>query len=745
MKDVLREELDDLQLFADPFEEFKHSSNPGGWTASFVRKGEEVAVRRESNGAMRTIRGPGQRKYRSFRSLLVSATFANVERLASAQLHLTRHLADPETGRPKEYLSYSGEIRRTAGSSDLTFESVRGELDRPEDRLRVFVVNGVAGVGKSHLIERIVRSRAVPGSYKLGKPLLLHVESRGKVLTSLNDRIAGTLSNLRAAFVEEELKPLIRRGAIQIAIDGFDELSDSRGYVRAWGALRDFVRDLRGCGTCILAGRDTMLDAEAVRNGLGHTVADEAVTFLHVRHPPAEEVRRWLSHHDDWRGKERELAVCERQVETSEYLRRPFFVSQIAALGPSGFEETQGEPISDLMDGIVRREGERLTGPASDIDSSTAAELYRQVLSETARLMVDDETNTVDVDILGLLLQEVFTDHADEEMINALALRAGAIALLEESAADRNKRSFPHETVRSYFFAQSIFDGFFGYGATVGLHRVPLSAEDFRIFNRVARRRSIDEQGRLRQALRARLREANGHDYLRPNIGGLLLAFAPLEGECEGDEDRLAISNLELSDVWMADLLGAQEVTLDGCKIHRLDVRGADLTRVQFIGVMVGELVVDRYVRFGSSAPAVVSLFVYEHFSETRWPGPPEEWIGERIRKAGLMERENAERSPVWELLERFARISMRQYAIRSEKDNNDQAARRILDSPYWPELREILRRHKRIEIPEHLDASGPRSEWFHLVAGAEFLDAEAAVQDSTKAILEELGGAKRK
>ena len=169
-------------------------------------------------------------------------------------------------------------------STELTFDSVCETLEQPEDRLRVFVVNGVAGVGKSHLIERIVRRRAAPASYKSGTPLLLHVESRGKVLTSLSDRIAGTLSSLRASFVEEELKPLIRRGAVQVAIDGFDELSDSRGYVRAWGALRDFVRDLRGQGTCVLAGRDTMLDVGAVRDGLGNTINEDSVTFLRIQH-----------------------------------------------------------------------------------------------------------------------------------------------------------------------------------------------------------------------------------------------------------------------------------------------------------------------------------------------------------------------------------------------------------------------------------------------------------------------------
>ena len=84
MKDNLREELEDLQLFADPFEEFKASPNPGGWTASFVRKGDDIALRRESDGTIRTLRGPGQRQYRSFKGLLVSEVFADGARMGGA-------------------------------------------------------------------------------------------------------------------------------------------------------------------------------------------------------------------------------------------------------------------------------------------------------------------------------------------------------------------------------------------------------------------------------------------------------------------------------------------------------------------------------------------------------------------------------------------------------------------------------------------------------------------------------------
>ena len=428
MNDLLARELGDLQLFADPFEEFTSAPRAHGWTARFVRKGEEIALRRESDGAIRTLAGPGQPKYRNLKGLLVSETFANLERLASAQMYRTAHLADPDSGKLKAFLPVAGEIRWSDGrNEDLTFERVCEILAGTEDRLRVFVIDGSAGVGKSHLIEQIVRRRAAPASYKSGMPLLLHVESRGKVLTSLNDRIAGTLSSLRASFFEEELKPLIRRSAVQLAVDGFDELSDSRGYVRAWGALRD---------------------------------------------------------------------------------------------------------------------------------------------------------------------------------------------------------------------------------------------------------------------------------------------------------------------VWMADLLGIQKVSLDGCHMTRLDVRGANLVGVRFSNTKVFELVADPFVTFGESVPNVRSIILYEHFKETRLFEGVTEWIAQRSQAFGPGDSAPDDR---WLLLEKFARISMRQYSIRSVPDQMDPASTRIIASSLWPGLRDLLNKHDRLEVYSTSSASGPRSEWFHLVAGEEFLNPERASQPSTRRILEEL------
>ena len=245
----------------------------------------------------------------------------------------------------------------------------------------------------------------------------------------------------------------------------------------------------------------------------------------------------------------------------------------------------------------------------------------------------------------------------------------------------------------------------------------------------------MNDQDRLRESLLAKLREPNGYDYLRSNIGGLLLSFAPL-AEDGVEDDMLVLSHLELRDVWMADLLGSQKISLNGCHIHRLDVRGANLGDVQFSNTEVFELLADPFVKFGTTIPAVRSIIMYEHFKETRLFEGVSDWMAQRSRK---FDRNDTGPDEKWYLLEKFARISMRQYSIRSVEDQMDPASGRIISSRQWPGLRTLLERHKRLEVDKTPPASGPKSECFHLVAGEEFLNPGQSSQASTRSILEEL------
>lgn len=735
MTDILKQEINDLQIFSDPFEDFESSERDDGWTVMMVREGDRIRLIRDSN-KIRMFSNDRESKFASIKSLLASDDFSNIGRLATAQRHETRHLIADETGSMKNFILCRGEIETDAnGASDLSFDKVSDLIDEKSDRLRIFVVDGVAGVGKTLLIERLVRERALQPSYKSGRPLVLHVKSLGKVLTALDDRIAGTLSNLKTQFYQEELRPLVRRGIIHLAIDGFDELSDSRGYKRAWGALRDFIRDLDGKGTCILAGRDTMLDRDAVVDGLGTAVNEAAITILNLRYPEPKDISDWLSLKSKWKGKGNKIYrnQVERQTWSIDYLRRPFFVSRIADLEPRDYAEIGGDPISYLMESMILRESKKIVPADSEnINGISITDLYSEILAETARLMMDDETNRIEVEMLRLIAESVFEGNLTKEMIDAFAQRVETFALFEADVNDEGVRIFPHENIRSYFYSKYVVNHFCQFGATNGMYRVFLSLEDFRIFNGIVRRASLENQKNLRHAMMKTLRSSTSYGCMPSNIGGLLLAFLPFED----DENAFSLANLDLTDAWLADQTDIQKGSLNNVTISRLDVRGADLSGITFENVVVSEMLVDQFVRFGESVPEIKSLNLHNATAgKSRIFDPTEvhDWINVKVKKEQNLKTPDQR----WKLLEKFSRVSLRQYWIR----DGDEDTKRITRSDHWEGLCDLLRRHDRLETSEKVQASGRPAKWYHLVSGHEFLqyDDPRPLEESTVEILKEL------
>lgn len=115
--------------------------------------------------------------------------------------------------------------------------------------------------GKTSLIERMVYERTQDPA----QPPIFHITSRGRRLSNLPDAIGKTASDLDARFRTEQVPILVRLGALQIAVDGFDELVQPDGYGNAWGALKDLIRQIGRGGPLILAGRDTFFDQQDVQ------------------------------------------------------------------------------------------------------------------------------------------------------------------------------------------------------------------------------------------------------------------------------------------------------------------------------------------------------------------------------------------------------------------------------------------------------------------------------------------------
>ena len=564
----------------------------------------------------------------------------------------------------------------------------------------------------------------------------------------MDDRIAGALSNLRASFVGAELKPLIRRGLIQLAIDGFDELSDSRGYSRAWGALRDFLRELDGKGTCILAGRDTMLNESTLKEGLGSVIWNSRVFFLSLHEPQPEDIQNWLVRKPNWREEKEALEQIVDQAKNIDYLRRPFFVSLISdTIGPEGFKDSGGEPIVDLMNKMVLRESEKLIPNDEHIGFGKVASLYGDVLAEVAQIMMDDETDSIEIGLLKLLVEEIFLEHLDKETVDAIKNRADTLAMLERGViGEEDRRKFPHEAIRSYFFAKSIIDYVPKFGRMNALYRNPLNTEDLRIFNRVVRNQSLRNQHDLREQFVQILREES-ETCIISNLSGLILSILPLESD-DIESKPLVLTHKKLQNAWMGEHIDTQQAQLFDCYIGRLDVRGSDISGIAFHDVTVDELFVDRFVKFGETVPNNVrslTLDLRHHHTgsveNTKTLFKPveiKEWISSLQNSVQYVNLPTNER---YHLLEKLARLSMRQYWLR----DTDHEAKKLIQSEHWTPLRRLLEKYDRLKVKTNVPASGPSSRWFHLVDGREFLSVARGEGDvnpssNTQEILKELG-----
>lgn len=366
---------------------------------------------------------------------------------------------------------------------------------------------------------------------------------------------------------------------------------------------------------------------------------------------------------------------------------------------------------------------------SSGTDRQKSADLYAEVLSEAARIMMDDETPGIEIELLRILIEEVFSGAANKETRDAIAQRAESLALLESDPRNDGIRVFPHENIKSYFFSRSIANYLPEHGATNALHRVHLSAEDLFTFNRVVRR----EQNRqfVREALHKILRDATPYGVLSSNIGGLLLSILPFDDEeCESREYTLA--NLTLQDAWMAEHNGVQRAKLVNCQINRLDVRGADLGKVLFSDVNVYEMLADSYVVFGDSHPSV-DVLVTEDQGRNFDKSDIQQWVTAQSH-VGEPTKAPDKR---WRLLEKLARMSMRNYWIF----DRDEPMVKLMRSPHWESLERLLREHGRLEVTDKVDASGSSRQQFHLIAGQDFLqNANMEESQSTSRIKSALG-----
>lgn len=685
---------DILRPFCDAATELKITSS-----------GESAKVQMTRFGTLRTyiiqlVTGAvelreASRKFSALDSLLASDEFADLQHLANTQQRiLDDRFRDQPFVQPELTLD---DHRAVVAELDAAFVSPSNE------RLRIVLLDGPAGVGKTHLIERISLARAT--TYAKGgvlQPPVLHVTSRGRRLSNLNDALAATLNELSARFRFMEVPVLVRRGLLLLAIDGFDELVDAEGYHDAWHALRAFLENIGAGGCCILAGRDTFFDQQGFLDRLQQARTRMSLVLAHLHPLRPDAARRWLMEQGWPAG---EFLDEDVLFEQDSYMLRPYFLRELAPL--KGWSALYGRSPRDfLINKFLEREA-KLVSKMVEVQANPARFALIQLYQDIALDMMDRNSDVVDFEFLRLSCEVAFTGVLTSDDIRKLMHKMGSTALLEK-ANDSNLRKFPHSEVQHHFLAHALIASDARDQVRRILRRAVLGADFLEVFLEVCEEIGKGRVSTLLEAIQAILYLESGMDRM-PQNGGALLIVATAAGFAGTTR---AIANVDAIEVVMR---GTAETTLlRNVSIGQMQARGADLRQVTFESCAVGVLIGDETTRFGSTVPnvSVIHEISPGTVKTLRAPADVQQWLRVHSTEgnSSLSSNVDAELALV-KFFDRVCRRALHQVYMR---EHADDVGGKLLSEPLWRELEKILddENHiRRLTPPMH----GPASYLIHI------------------------------
>lgn len=619
-------------------------------------------------------RHANDKKYVSLGSLLASPDFADIRNLWTTQSRIYRDF-DIENLIPPEGELNSRKLALQTLSRAATPQ--RGT----HANMKVMLLDGPAGVGKTSLIKRLLvqrlRSNAESGA---NLPPLLHIDSRGRRLSSLDEVLAQSLQLIRAKFTYDQLPSLIRNGLVQLAIDGFDELVDPDGYRDAWFALRDFFELTGSGGPIILAGRDTFFDQHEFTEKMRKL--DQPVEVDHVRLTevaPASAVS-WLRNHG-WNQTDLEDSYTNLVLRAGSYTLRPYFLQELAnANGWKAIEEQDLTPRAYLVDRFLDRECKLLSAKI-ELDEADIKDCLTAVFEEVAVEMADTESDAVDLSFLEMTTEIAFSGKIPSTELGKLRHKAGSFALLENDSRESFRR-FPHTEIMHHFLARALLRLFVTAEPIRFLRRGVVTSDLLAIFGELVLTCDDAQLNAFVAAIQKTLGRETSFDRLFDNASSLLLTSLTRDST-----ERLGtLTDLSASTVVLFGDIS--DCVLEKVQIQRLDAFEANFANVDFKDCKVSHLHVDGTTRFGTSAPSVHRLHVKNAKGAVQTIFDPSEistWIQAHSTKLAVKSPEN---KAAVELLDKVCRVMLRRHMI---KDHETDQAGKLLSLQYWPEIEAIL------------------------------------------------------
>ena len=414
------------------------------------RNGDEISLdlHELGNGQVVERCGRALRKHVSYGALLASERFGNLRQWASTQsTSLEKSLTDilPPSGITIEGVRASDHC----GLDTARLDEVLAPPPPREASIRVMLIDGPAGIGKTKAIEMIAYARAC--NYTTHRrPLVLHVQSRGRILSFLQDLMAFSLQRLRLSVMFDQVPVLVRHGLVTLAIDGFDELGDPNGYDNAWIQIKNISEQLRGRGTLILAGRETFIGLKTLKERLEPRKSDIVDAFT-LQPTSADKASRWLC--EKWVSVD--VDRIRDLLDSESYALRPFFLAQLADQRVAqALVKSQGTNlIPILVDVMLQREGGKFGDMVEAVLSEGERRDYvHRFLCEVARCMADVETDIIDEAELVWLVELALPKEVGPDALALLKNRAGVIAFLANDELP-GYRKFAHSQLFNTFSA----------------------------------------------------------------------------------------------------------------------------------------------------------------------------------------------------------------------------------------------------------------------------------------------------
>ncbi|WJS99029.1 hypothetical protein [Novosphingobium humi] len=698
--------VEDLAPFADlGTEPPRATQNEDGIVIRLVRNGTEFTLRFATDGRIVEQSELGERLHLSFRALLASASFTDLGRWADSQQAFLRSRVQAET------IPIVGAISGNGGECTVQhFDDYLDDCwrDRPQPRSVIAVIDGPAGIGKTGLIRSLAFKRAE--SYRrTQRPLILHVESRGRMLQNITDLMAFSLQTLKIFVTYDQIPVLVRHGLVTLVVDGFDELGDPSGYELAWAQVNELVQSARGGGTLIFAGRETFINRDRILKAIPaiDLSVDRLEDFSLTGVSPAI-ARDWL-HTQGWTGENLDSEAVRPLFEEGSYALRPFFLSELARPGVQ--QQVAAGEVEELLSFLIAAMVEREAGKfGGDVDAVTTSAQRTQFISrlmeEVARDLAENQAGAIQVETLSWLVEAVCDEFLPKEVTGILKNRAGVIAFLTDDDR-RGYRKFIHEYVYNYYLSKSFISSVIDGELTKYIRRNIFGVDFLECFSEVCRNLSQENVDALVKSALNMISTAGDHDRARGNLAAMVISA------CSAVTPTAipVIADVSVEEAYVAETMS--EIILKNVFIGQMHARSADFRNVKFEGdCSISTLIADdgTVPAIKIPMPAVLAL----PDKTLRKPEDVLEWFN---GQAWTFDADD--QFSIDDLLSKLEPFNLLARIVRHKgfwlKDCEERTARRILDDPNWELVKQLLDEHNLLTMRLDVQASGGSAPFYHV------------------------------